>query len=254
MKTVLIFIAAAGLILSQVSCCFSSEQLTVKMQQSIESLNKDQPFTVVDLGLSDEERAQLERFQVESTEEYGRFGNLELLSSELPVFLRELGNNDEASIHTITTIITRTASSVAEASNKETAWVCVRAFTPDPQYEMPRWHCDGYYYAPYEGFVFKFAAALKGTQTLFYKVTEEMRTVFRLNEQDREFLSRFLELTQAETAAQGEGAFFIVGDQQTAAVHSEPSIREGRLFFSVLPGNKDEINELDQRWHTPMNF
>lgn len=39
-----------------------------------------------------------------------------------------------------------------------------------------------------------------------------------------------------------QGVVFIVGSDH-AAVHSEPPIKEERLFLSVLPGTKEQIKE-----------
>ncbi|NGX58315.1 MAG: hypothetical protein K940chlam3_01220, partial [Chlamydiae bacterium] len=38
------------------------------------------------------------------------------------------------------------------------------------------------------------------------------------------------------------------GDKNTAAAHSEPKIDTPRIFFSVLPGDENEIRELCDRW------
>lgn len=66
---------------------------------------------------------------------------------------------------------------------------------------------------------------------------------------DRLFLSELVDLSMAESPKRGEGVFFIVADDNLAAIHSEPQIHENRLFFSVLIGDKAEIEELYLRWY-----
>lgn len=222
--------------------------ILVDLQEKIEGLGENKNFAFVNL-LSDDDLQQLNQFKIESSNSYDRFGNLQLLQEELPGFLRSLGENDEQLIQKITKIICELASYVSQASRKETSWVCVRASTPNRDYDIPRWHWDGYYYSPYSGFVFKFATVLKGNPTLFYQLPKDLRKIFKQHSDDRAFLSQLLNSENIETTKPGQGAFFIVGDNNRAAAHSEPKMDGERLFFSILPGNEDEINELNVRWN-----
>ena len=79
-----------------------------------------------------------------------------------------------------------------------------------------------------------------------------MRKQFReLQEQDaRAKLAELLDPAKAVTASSGQGTIFIVG-ADFAAVHSEPPIKEQRLFISIVPGSQTDIEELDKRWNTP---
>lgn len=146
---------------------------------------------------------------------------------------------------------------VLETTGFDSAWVCVRVFRENAFFDQPRWHTDGRYF----GFddksrsqtCVKFAAALKGPGTLFYPVSEEERDMFRAHQNDRGFLAQFLDPRKAVQTKSGEGAFFLVADPLNSAVHSEPSITEDRLFFSVLPGSNGEIGELFDRWHPREN-
>ena len=219
--------------------------LTTNMCKTIKELGATNNFALIDLDLSANEQLALDNLQIKEQATYNRYGNLSLLKDELPQFIREIGNNNnELVIQAITDIIYRTACGVKEAFNKETAWVTVRAFIPNTSFDIPRWHMDGYYYSPYRGFMIKFAAALKGSNTLFYPASREMREQFCTRENDRLALQSILDVHKAKSAPQGYGALFIVGDDNAAAIHSEPSIKEARLFFSVVPGNEQEIHEL----------
>lgn len=240
------------LCLSQATYAFESlhwkGNVVADFQEKIKNLDENNNFAFVNL-LSEDDVRLFNQFKIESSKEYDRFGNLPLLLEELPDFLRNVGTNDEQLIQKISKMIFELASYVSQASHKETAWVCVRASTPNRDFDLPRWHCDGYYYSPYSGFVFKFATVLKGSPTLFYQLPKDIREVFKQHSDDREFLSLLLDRENIETAKPGQGAFFIVGDNDQAAAHSEPKIDSERLFFSILPGNEDEINELYARWN-----
>lgn len=239
----------------------STDQLSLEeeMVKKIHFLNEGNSFVFIDLRLSNQELDLIDQLKFDQipkgdAKHYDRFGNLNLLKDELPLFLKEIGNNDEKVVDTIVEVISRTVENVVNASKKNSAWVCVRAFTPTSSYDIPRWHMDGTYYSlksplPYPGLVFKFAGTLKGSSTLFYHLPDDQRDRFLAHLNDRTFLSEFLDLTQAKLAKRGEGIFFIVGNNQKGAVHSEPKIHENRLFFSILVGDKAEIEELYFRWH-----
>lgn len=203
----------------------------------------------MDLELTDVELELFDRLKIENTKQYDRFGNIELMKEEIPQFLREIGNRDERLIGEITDVICKVASNVTRAFEKETSWICVRAFTPTNEYDIPRWHTDGNYYAPFYGVQYKFAATFKGSQTLFYPMSKDMRKVYFENHNDREFLSKFFEIKDAESVQNGYGAFFIVGNREFGALHSEPKIDTPRLFISVVPGHECEIEELNKKWH-----
>ncbi len=215
-----------------------------------QNLNASNGFVYVDLEIPAHVLSFIDRtLKVDAQKSYDRFGDLNVLKHELPAFLRAIGNDDERAIQTVTEIILETALKVAKACGKETAWVCVRSFVPSPAFDQPRWHVDGYYYPLYSGFPVKFVAALKGPQTLFYRLPEELRETFIVNERNQIALNKLLDGTKAESPNRGFGAFFIVGDEHASAIHSEPPIHTERLFFSVLPGDKAEIDELYTRWH-----
>ncbi len=249
----------ASILFSNVGFAFETVNPVEEMRENINALGSGTSFAFVDIGLTEEELALADRLKfdnlgAETTKQYDRFGNLHLIIDELPKFLREIGNDDEEVIQAVTAIISRTAYNVTEASNKASAWVCVRASTPNHQFDMPRWHTDGMYYGldsskPYPEIVFKFGAVLKGPPTLLYPLPDAMRETFYANEDDRQFLSELLDLRLAQSPEKGQGVLFIVADNTMGGVHSEPKMDENRLFFSILVGDQIEIDELNSRWH-----
>lgn len=231
------------------------------MRDKISLLGHGNSFAFVDLELTDQELYLIDKIKFDKLDpmdghkEYNRYGDLHLLKEELPSFLRDIGNDDEEVIEAITEIIDRTTQQVTKAANKDSAWVAVRAFTPTHEYDVPRWHVDGQFYGPYPypGIVFKFGAVLKGRPTLLYNLPNDRRDIFWSNQNNRAFLSELIDLNKAESPKKGEGLFFIVGNMDIGAVHSEPRMDENRLFFSILIGDESEINELYSRWHPNKN-
>ncbi|NGX45248.1 MAG: hypothetical protein K940chlam2_00393 [Chlamydiae bacterium] len=232
----------------QASYKVENQNVVENMREKIRALGEHNNFIFVDLGIAADELNSLNKFKVESPGQYDRFGSLHILNEELPSFLQSIGNNTAELIQEITEIISKVVCNIKEASNKETAWVSVRVFTPTHTFDVPRWHCDGYYYSPYSGAAFKFATVLKGTSTMFYPLPQNMRKTFRSHCKDRTFLANLIKQCHIESPKLGQGAFFLVGDMNNACVHSEPKIDGERIFFSVMPGNENEINELKERW------
>jgi hypothetical protein len=107
----------------------SNLKLIENMHEKIRALDEDKNFTFFDLELSASDLEFISQFKIESSGVYNRLGNLSLMRDELPVFLRSTGSNNELLIQKVTKIIFEIASSVSEASNKETACVSVRVST-----------------------------------------------------------------------------------------------------------------------------
>lgn len=235
------------------------------MCQTIERLKDTGGFGFADLCLTQSEQEILKKFIINSAGSLDVFG-LEDLSGRISLFLSSVGEGDTK---TIADIIYRVALQVIQASKKETAHVIVRTFLPTDFNDIPRWHIDGLYY---EGSSLKFAAALIGNPTLFYPINANERIYFQKITEDEELIweemfdkndgkasDKFFEIMQdfqnkihlalsrkPVHADSGQGVFFIVSDEKTGAVHSEPVIASPRLFFSVLPGTEKEIQEYQQ--------
>jgi len=241
------------LILLALTSCFEvTAAVEEAMRETISTLGQNNSFAFVDLGLTSEEIALIDRLKFGkildgARTSYDRFGNLSLLNDELPTFLRDIGNDDEEVIQAVAEVISRTVYNVTRASNRDSAWVSVRAAPPNHAFDIPRWHMDGSYYGPrpYPGLVFKFAAVLKGNSTLLYPLPNEVRDIFISHSNDRAFLNELLDVNKAQSPKRGEGVFFIVADDTKSAVHSEPKMVENRLFFSILIGSEEEIQELN---------
>ncbi len=232
-----------------------TETLPSRIQATLKMLSPNSPFVYYDLQLSERERSALKNLKINTTDDYNNYGNLDELESEVRDFLKTLGKGNDTSTQDVSQLITRLVKEVLQGCGQETAWVAVRSFTPASAYDLPRWHTDGYYYAPHEGNPYKFAITLKGPPTLFYQLPADKREGFyalqrkgnEQNEYNRQALTLMLNAAK-EAISIGQpyqGAVFIVGSNH-AAVHSEPPIKEERLFLSILPGSKKQIKE----WET----
>lgn len=213
----------------------------------------------------------LANIKIEKTAEYSNYGAHSGMSHEIIAFMENLGNDSQSAWCT-SKLITEVVNKAIKASGKESAWVAIRAFTPTSAYDIPRWHTDGnFFLSDTAGLQYKIATALKGASTLFYPLPDSMRDDFNDVQQSAKFtllpdgsldkesfakaslasrlqVNKMLNLTSSLSADVGQGVAFTVGSD-FSAVHSEPPIKEPRLFLSIVPGSPAQINELYQRWH-----
>lgn len=244
-----------------------------KTSRNLQSLVQDKTFASFDLDLSRDTLQQLQNLRINRTSAINNYGHLDTLESESVAFLKSLGNNDEdaqAASKIICNIVMRDIS----LDNGETAWVSLRSFTPNTEYDLPRWHTDGAFYKSKENICYKQAYALKGPSTLFLQVPDDVRAQFfaiqnqtfagmtyaeikSLSEEeidalilpDRKKLAELLAGYYVHTALVNTGTIFVTGGRNKGAIHSEPPMHEDRLFMSVVKGTPDQIQEWYNKEH-----
>ncbi|MBY0272199.1 MAG: hypothetical protein K2X02_02115 [Alphaproteobacteria bacterium] len=245
-----------NIFLVNVSLTIENEKETREIQTAIKALGPSRSFVYYDLHLSENEKSAGNALKISKTDSYNNYGNLNVLESEVREFIKTLGKVNNTNAKEVAGLIVRLVNEILQASEQETAWVAVRAFTPISEYDVPRWHTDGYYFEPYSGDLYKFALTLKGSPTLFYRLPDNKREEFyalrgkgtEQNDYNRQALADMLgQFKEAISIAHPyQGAVFIVGPNN-AAVHSEPPIKEERLFISILPGSKTQIKEWESK-------
>jgi hypothetical protein len=116
---------------------------------------------------------------------------------------------------------------------------------------------------------------LKGNGTWFYQLLCEYRASFNAiqdaigqetlkaiqkghnplstptNLENRRKLAALIDASRVEKTKAFTVTSFIVGDQNNAAVHSEPPTTSDRLFISIAPGTSAQIKEWADRRLTP---
>ena len=263
-----IIVIQLGLIFG--ACMYAGDD---KPSQRLQSLVKDTTFASFDLGLSQDEMQQLQNLTINTKSAINNYGHLDTLESEIVDFLKSLGNSNEdaqAASKIISNIVMRDIS----PGDDETAWISLRAFTPNESYDLPRWHTDGAFYRSAENVCYKQAYALKGASTLFLQLPDDMRAQFfniqnktfagmtyaeikSLSEQEIDALILPNRIKLAElvtgyhvhTAPANTGTIFVTGGRNRGAIHSEPPMHENRLFMSVVPGTPEQIQEWYTREH-----
>ena len=229
----------------------NKQSILNEVKTSLKKLNSNKPFTNFNIKLSHEEINNLSNIRIDTPKVYDNFGKLDNLTNELDEFIKSLNQNNNRVSQSIATLIKELVNDVTLGFEKATAWVTVRASIATDLWDIPRWHTDGYYYSPYIGEQYKVVITLKGSASLFYPLSHDLREKFyslQFDPENRETIANMLDVTQSFSALpMQEGTIYIVGTNYSA-VHSEPPIHEERLFLSIVPGNKSEIQELYNNW------
>ena len=163
-------------------------------------------------------------------------------------------------------------------------WLSIRASKPTHEFDTPRWHTDDNLFTQNMGVEevsgkdavesqrWKLAATLLGPSTLFLAdsahgrwvqseakrkecekrvdhVCTSIRCVGCSDAGDvvRQTLMEALCNEQVVSPAQGEVAFFRIGDEE-GVVHSEPRCNVDRIFVNVTPGTEVDLRGLMGRW------
>lgn len=266
----LLFCLCGILLINQVH---SQDTLRANVQTAINTLGFTNPFAFYDLNLSDSEINALKKIVINHPilTNYNNYGNIDKLEIEVNEFIKSISKENEIIAKEVSLLIEKLVKELVQASGKETAWVTLRPSMPNSEFDLPRWHMDGYFYRPYDTQQYKFALLLKGPSTLFCKLSTDHKNAFDIlkkkeiqkivqdengkiikYEEDmsnRKALAALISSFQTPiaTAKPYQGAVFVVGGNNSA-IHSEPPISENRLFLSILPGSKSQIDELRLRW------
>ena len=220
------------------------------LSESARIMLEEHNLTEVDLGLSAEDKACIERIKIicelPQFNFYGPATNT--LTARLAGYLQAtgMGTNRHADTAQIAAVVTRITRTLCATFDKESAWTMVRVSLPNNAFTIPRWHPDGSYFNTTEK-QYKLVYTLKGVATLFgmakNRVAFEALMASDPQQHDLAVRSRLdNEIVRISTRSVGYGMIFRVGDE-AAVIHSEPDITKPRLFISVVPGSSTQIEE-----------
>lgn len=241
-------------------------------------------FEIFQIKYTDDEKICINDFNIKNDidyQQYSHFGNIKTMKN-FKEFISNIGKNKRSNIKKLIKIIKKKLINIVlQGYDMKYFWISIRITLPNKLYIIPRWHQDGKYFNTCDNtqnLQSKFVTILKGDGTLFVTSNEtslniisdnlnKMRkyisdnNIVDFNEQlkinDEIFRPKLAErieeckinkdckITQLNN---DEGVIFYVGDKQKAAIHSEPMMSQPRIFISILPGTKEEINELGIRF------
>lgn len=224
-----------------------------------------QGYVSFDMGLQSTDKEFLNNLSVNRDKAWHHFGDHENMLQSLVEFFITIGNQvDDA--YKAAGIVQKMSEKTLRDINAPAGWILLKSLLKRERQDVLSWHIDSYYNT--SGWDIKIVCTLKGPGTLFAVVDNDMRakflktrcntTYYDKNIQDRhkhmieEYQAKVMELfqdCQIEQVGLGQGVLFIVGDPIKGVIHSEPFITEDRLFFSIIPGTKEQIKRLHDKWY-----
>jgi len=209
-----------------------------------------QPFEHSKLSLTTEQQEAIKSFNITINDSFDNNGELENLLHLVDKFISRLGNNDPGPCLILANVIVDFVMKSLNEFAAETAILLIRTTNQSHHlFDMPRWHIDGDYFPSSSHQKQKAVCTLIGPGTLFYNITPAERSAFNLIPKSsgaaaREASNELLcDVTKRESTPELHASYFIAGDPDSGAVHSEPKMTGSRLFFSVLPGTQSQIKE-----------
>lgn len=215
----------------------------------------------------------INNFEINKYSSFKFFGNLENMTHEniLIPFLENLGNNSNKNIIIMNNIINKLIKNICKSYQKYYFWIAIRVSLPNTNFDIPRWHYDGPFFLNNpDAIQAKFITVLKGPGTLFLKNEKESNEIFQkfksekrkelikiknnnyqkmdeIDDKYRPIINKALSKFKKSELKNNEGLIFSV-NMDKHFIHSEPSINDPRLFISILPGSKEDIEELKLRF------
>jgi hypothetical protein len=238
-------------------------------------------FRLFNIEYTNDENKCIEKYVLEKSKTYQHMGSLDSLNG-LNNFLSQIGSNKTVIINKMEKIIIRLLKKVLLGYEMEYFWLSIRVTMPNTHYDLPRWHKDGKFFINSNMESSKFVTVLKGPGTLLIKSNKKNNKTYKTiytkmrKEQDKypyniedtkeqqdvnlkqqhnisnNYRHIFADKFKNEKIIQvknNEGLIFFTSDNDNnGAIHSEPKLSTPRMFISILPGTKENIEELKQRW------
>lgn len=235
---------------------------TVNIRKALKSKKR---FNIFDIDYSDEEKKCLINFKIKKFEDYEHYGTIKL--NKLKLFLENIGDNNLKQVTILKNIIKKISEILI--NSHETKYFAIRIrISLSPDISVPRWHMDGSFFGKNKET--HFVTTLKGPSTyltddekyikIYNKIyKKQLDEQFKLNSNNiiknmkihhkyDKIYRKELKETKIIQPSNCQGVILNIGDEKTAAVHSEPAYNEPRIFISILTGTKKEVKDLEIRF------
>jgi hypothetical protein len=209
-------------------------------------LESDNSYEIFDIEYAEKEKESIKKFNISKNKNYA-----DTNTDKLTDFFKDIGDNKDEDIQNIINIIHKFIDILLNAYDVDAYWLIIRISLENSFYDIPRWHCDGYYFSDKINYQTKFVTTLKGPTTLvldtnkkekehFYNLQDYKNKIIlntELNLAHRKNLSENIKGKKIELN-NNQGIIFVAGDKEKCLIHSEPKHSTERIFISILPGTK----------------
>ncbi len=223
-------------------------------------LKKNKSYEIFDINYTKEERYCIDNFIITK---YGTYASYNTINN-LGEFIKNIGNNKKEDIDIMMNIIKKLLFNILSGYKTDSYYIVIRIQGKNPLYNIPRWHCDGYYYENKNKLQTKFVTVLRGNTTLILDMTKEEKEHFHklkeYKDKDIKIVDDLDDPNRAEKRkiiaenikgkqihiTNNQGIIFVAGDKDKCLVHSEPKFEDSRIFISILPGSKEDIESTEK--------
>jgi hypothetical protein len=223
----------------------------------ISYIDSQKSYQVFNIDYTQKEINSIKNFNIEKFGDYNSYNTL----NNLEQFIKNIGKNSSDDIATIIDIIKKLLDTILKSYNTNSYWISIRIHSKTTFFDIPRWHCDGFYHSHRNKLQTKFITTLKGPTTLVLETTKEEKDYFyklqeykdksildesELDIEKRKYISENIRGKKINLS-NNNGVIFVAGDKDKCLIHSEPKHEDNRFFISILPATKEEINEFAER-------
>jgi hypothetical protein len=238
-----------------------------KIKKYLDTCNPE--FKLFSMNYTDSEKDIIKNFILEAPENFRYYGSIERINDSLEKFLSSIGPNTSRNIKKMAKLVVNIIKKVLKGYNMSHFWVAIRVTEPNNHFIIPRWHKDGNYFAS-KSITAKFITVLRGPGTLLIRSNKKVNNIYnKISEKEineisptstfedekkiankyRLILAKKLANEKIIQAKNSQGLVFFAGSPiDNAALHSEPNMDQYRIFISIVPGSKKNIEALKKRW------
>lgn len=212
---------------------------------------------VINNEFSATERQQLEDFKIHNiSQNFNLWINPEMdnLEAKIHQIITMIGENNDEKINAMVNIIARITNNTSSLFGKYHLWLEIRAIVKNNFFEVTRWHTDSKFFEPLK--VYKTVTALKGASTRFGFTAqkEKFNELSILENLEKHGSTRNFEIRKEidtivsgyEMIETGKSCVYHASGFGSV-IHSEPEMNMDRVFLSIIAGEKEEIQFLENR-------
>lgn len=227
-----------------------------KISNFINSKTRLEPqnyYEIFEITYSKNEIKCINEFNIKNNIDYEYFGSVQI--DTLNDFLNSVGENTQETVNNFEKIIINIIEIVLLGYKLDHFCLFIRTYTKESIDYLPRWHKDDNLFESQS----KFITVLKGPGTLFISSDETANNIFMdlenkiiksnkitIYDNYNKYINDKLKIFNKFQPNNNQGIIFFMGND--CPIHSEPNIINDRFFISIIPGTKDQINDLKKRY------
>jgi hypothetical protein len=144
---------------------------TNKIEKYLDSKNT---YEIFDINYTKKEKKCIDNFNITKSGNYTSYNTIDNLLD----FIKNIGNNKSDDVDIMFNIIKNLLNNILFGYKTDSYYIILRIQKESTFFDIPRWHCDGFYYANRDKLQTKFVTVLRGPTTLVLDTTKEEKEHF----------------------------------------------------------------------------